>query len=115
LHTHEARVVLVGHSLDEACRRRPIDELDRAVRLQEQVLCDLADRRRAHAVVSAHREQELVLRTGDARRDRLRLAPREEPAQTRSEGEEIPVLLIRDRRVTVRHGLAPLDALESIS
>jgi hypothetical protein len=57
-----------------------VDELHRAVMSQQQRICHVADRRPAIAAVPADSKEQLVLRRGDPRGDRLRLAPVQELA-----------------------------------
>jgi hypothetical protein len=76
----------VGEALDEAEALGAIDELDHAVVAQEEVVGDVADRRRS--AMTSNRQEQLVLRPREADGLRLVLAPVEEPAEPVAEGQE---------------------------
>lgn len=75
---------------------RAIDQLDHAVVPQEQVIGDVADRRTMRMLVTADREQELMLRRGQSSSRRLIRAPTQEPSQAVAEPEELGVLVVPD-------------------
>ena len=86
----------IADPFDEACSGTAVDELDGAVVAQQEVIGDVSDRR-AVALdlgepiagrVAAHRQQQLVLGTGQADAPGLRLAPPEESAEPITEVEE---------------------------
>jgi hypothetical protein len=88
----DALVLLVIHALDKSCRDGSIDQFDDAVVAQQQVICDVSDRRRG--TVASDGEQELVLRTGEPDGSRLLLAPVLEPTQAvpeRQQTAEVPL------------------------
>src|SRR3954452_6662905 len=88
LHPHHSAVAVVLRPVDEPGRLGAVDELHGAVVSKEQVLRDLADGRPAPAVVALYRQEQLVLRGGQAGRLGLLLAPPVEPAQRRTEGQQ---------------------------
>lgn len=86
LQPHDALVGGIGDTPHEPSCLGPTDQLDRAVVPQHQVIGDLADRWRL--AVTADREEELVLRPGEAHRCRLLFAPPQKTAQPVAEGEQ---------------------------
>lgn len=95
-HPHDAMVVLVAVLDDEARCLGSIDETDRAVVTQQEVLGHIADRREFIACMAADGEHELVLRRGDAGSFGLLLAPLQEPTQCGAQGEQLAIVLIRN-------------------
>ncbi len=89
--SNQTMIVAVGSALDERGRLGPVDESDHAVVAEQEVVGHLADGRRA-ARVSAHREQQLVLRGRDAGVDRLLLAPVQELPELVAELEQPAIL-----------------------
>lgn len=78
LQTHEAMILGVTHSPDQTSGIGAIDQPDHAVMTQEQVVGDLSDRRSLLAAMASDRQQQLMLRGGEAGRTRLLLAPAQE-------------------------------------
>jgi hypothetical protein len=111
--SHLTLVGRVGSALHETGGLRPVDELDRTVMTEEQMIGHVADggpqrtgtaTGAAFAVrftVTANREQELVLRGRQTRGRRLLFAPAQEPPQSGAELEESRVLGITE---APRHG-----------
>jgi hypothetical protein len=79
-------ILRIAGPLHQAGAHGPIDQLDGAVVAQQQVLGDIADRRRA--TVSPDGEEELMLRSGDPDRLRLLLAPPQEAAEPVTKAQE---------------------------
>jgi hypothetical protein len=65
---------------------------------QQQILGEFAYRRATRITVAAHRQEELVLGTGQARRLSLFLTPPLEPTQAGPKTQEPGVVLIGDAR-----------------
>jgi len=84
----------IAASHHETGRVSAVDELDRAVVSKQQVVRNFTDSRTALVVVTADRQQQLMLSRGEARRARLLLAPTLETAQPGSQPQEAPVVLI---------------------
>lgn len=91
---NDAMLVRVGSPLHERRCLGSIDELNHAVMAQQQQLGDLADRRSLRASVPADREQQLVLCRGQPRGFRLLFAPLQEAAQTRSQLQQVGVVVV---------------------
>jgi hypothetical protein len=70
-----AAIAGIGCALDQSRGLGPINELHRAVRPQEQVAGEIADRRRRVSRVPLDRHQELMLNLGQPGRLRLFFAP----------------------------------------
>jgi hypothetical protein len=87
-----AEVVRVGRPAQQARGLGPVDEADRAVMAEEQVLRDVADGGAPRVVVAADGEQELVLGRRQPGRRRLPLAPAQEAPQPGAELEQRAVL-----------------------
>jgi hypothetical protein len=85
---HDAVIAAIQPPAHESGVLRSIDEPDRAVVLQQQRVGYLADRRAPRIRVATDREQELVLRRGQSRGNRLLLAPLQEPPKPGAELEE---------------------------
>jgi hypothetical protein len=94
--SYHALITRVGSSFDESRAHRSVDESDDAVVPQQQVICDVAHRRRRTGMAS-DREEQLVLRRGDAGVDCLLLAPVQEATQPVSECEESAVVGFSER------------------
>lgn len=94
-HPHHSMVVGIGTADDEPCRLGAVHELTGAVVAQEQLLGDLTDRRSRVVTEPLDHDEELVLRGGEPRGERLLLAPPQEPAQRCSEREQPLVVDIR--------------------
>ena len=89
-------VVAVLNPADEPGGLRSVDQPDRAVMAQEQVLGHVADRRTAPIGMTSNGEQQLMLGRRDAGRLGLLLAPAQEAAEPGAELEQPPVVGIRD-------------------
>jgi hypothetical protein len=96
LQPNDPVVVAVLKPADEPSALRPVDQADRAVMAQEQVLGHVADRRAAPIGMTSNGEQQLVLGRRDAGRLGLLLAPAQEAAEPGTELEQPPVVGIRD-------------------
>ena len=114
--THHAMIVGVTDAVHEAGGVGTVDEPDRAVVLEEQVVGDVTDGGSAVARVAFHRQQKLVLRRRQPGRLRLVFGPCEETAKAAAQLEETPELCIGDtgaaspRRGLTSHGSPPRDA-----
>lgn len=73
---------------DEAARLGPVDELDRAVRAEQQIVGDLAHGRPTPIIVTLDRQHQLVLGGAEADLTRLPLAPLLEATEIRTKGEQ---------------------------
>ena len=93
---HDPAVVAVGLAADEASAFGSVHQLDGGVVADEEVLGDVPDRRRLRAGVAADGQEELVLLAGEAGLLGLLLAPAEELAQRRAEGEQVAVLVVAE-------------------
>ena len=91
---HDTPVVGVVVAPDEARFLGTVDELHRAVVAQQQRIGEISHGGSTIAPMAAHREQELVLRCGDARGDGLRLAPVQELAQRGAEFQQALVVAV---------------------
>jgi CIC family chloride channel protein len=89
---HDAMVVLVRGPSDQPGLLGTVDQLDGRVVPQQEVFGKVADRRLA--IVPSDRQQELVLRGGQADLLGLALAPPEEAAQAVTEPQQLGVLRI---------------------
>jgi hypothetical protein len=99
---HDPLVVVVVHALDEPGGDGAVHELDDAVMAQEQVVGDLADRRRA-AAVAADCEEQLVLGRRQSDLLGLVLAPSLEAAQPVAEREQALEVLVSQLPTSCRH------------
>ena len=79
----------IGVPLDESCRCRPVDELDGAVRFQQQVAGEIGNGRTVTAGVPLDRHEQLMLPGGETHFARLRFAPVQEPAEAGAELQQI--------------------------
>ena len=96
---HEPDLALVGAiraALDEPRGHGPVDELDRAVVAQQEVVRHVPHRRTVGVTVTAHGQEELVLRGGQPGGPRLLLAPPQEPPQAGPELEQPGVVGVVD-------------------
>jgi hypothetical protein len=93
---HGASIVGVRAAGYEAGGLGAIDQPDRAVVAQQQVVGDVADRRPARVRMTADREEELVLCGSEPGRARLLLAPAQEPAQARAKLQQPPVVVVAE-------------------
>ncbi len=91
-------VVPVTRPLDQPCAVGPIDEPDDTVMAEEQIVGHLADGRTPTIGMPADGEQELVLRGGEPGCPCLVFAPAFEASQTRPDGEQTPVVIVRKPR-----------------
>jgi hypothetical protein len=82
----DAVVLTIGDAAHESGLAGAVDELDDAVVAQQEMVGDLADRRRA--TVPADGEKQLVLGGRQSRALRLSLAPAKELAETVAELEQ---------------------------
>lgn len=89
-HPHDAGVVGVRRPANDAGGFGAVHESDRAVALQQQVLGDLADRRRPRSRMALDRHQKLMLRGRESRLSGLLLAPAQEAPERDA---EVQVLL----------------------
>jgi hypothetical protein len=94
-------VVGVDGSPDDAGRLGAIDQLDRAVVPQQQILGHLADRRASAVVVPGDRQQELMLGGREPEGSRAIVAPAQETPELGSEGQEAAVVLVKEYRNTI--------------
>jgi CBS domain-containing protein len=100
LHPDHPRVLDVGAAPDEPGHRGAVDQLDRAVVAQQQVVGEVADGRRGVTGMPFDGDQQLMLDVGQADRLGLFLAPVLEPAQVHPEREEVlEVLAIGLRQI----------------
>lgn len=90
---HDPAVGVVPAPRHQAGRDAAVDQTDRAVVPQHQVLGDVADRRPAPGV-TADRQQQLMLCRGDADVVGPFGAPRQEPPQLIAELEQPGVILV---------------------
>ncbi len=109
-------VAVVAPPLDQPGRFGPVDQLDRAVRPEQQVFGQVADGGRVGAGMALDGQQQLVLRRGEADLPGPRLRPAQEAAQPGAEGEQVLVILA-GQPIHVRHrpglpaGPVPASAL----
>jgi hypothetical protein len=96
-------VALVGLAPDQARGLGAVGELDCAVVAQQEVVRYVADGRRLAARVALDRQQQLMLRRGEACLARPRFAPAEEFPQGAPEREQVLVIQLGERMV-VRRG-----------
>jgi len=96
---YDAMVVGITGAAEVAGLDRAIDQAGRAVVSQHQRLGNVADGRFVRAGVPADREEELVLRGGEAFTLGFLFAPVEEPPQLRAELEQSSVIRVRERSV----------------
>src|SRR5213076_2201583 len=87
--TYHPVVAVVDVPADETGALSPVDQPHRAVVPEEQVAGDVADR--GVGRLAAYREQQLVLRRGDAGGGGLPLAPVQEPPEGVPELQEVRV------------------------
>lgn len=85
----QPRVAAVGDPAHEASGLRPVDELDRAVVPQQQIVGEVADGRRLATRVALDGDQKLVLYVRQAGRPGLVLAPPLEPAQAVTKRQQV--------------------------
>ena len=100
-------VVGVGAPRHETHRLGAVDQPDRAVVAHQQVAGDVGHRRALRLGVTAHGQQQLVLRGGQALRLGRPLAPVQEPAQGDAERQQVGVLPVRERRGVGHHASVP--------
>jgi len=91
---HDPPVVLIHPPPHEPSLFGSIDELDRAVVAQEEMVGDVADGGRRLVFVAADGEEQLVLLPGETGGAGLLVAPVQEAAQRRAEAEELAVLIV---------------------
>ncbi len=89
-------VVPVLRAADEPGGFGAVDEADRAVVTQEQVVGDVADRRASGVRIPAYGQHELMLGRRQPHGAGLLLAPTEEAPETGAELEQPPVVVIGD-------------------
>src|SRR5581483_2001266 len=87
-----AAVAVVPRALDQARGHRPVDQLDRAVVPEQQVISQLANGGRIAAGMALDRQQQLVLCRGEPGAARLGLAPMQELAQAGAEFQQVLVV-----------------------
>ena len=85
LEPHETSVATVAVPAHQAGPLGPVDELDRAVVAEQEMLGDVTDRRIVGPGVTPHRQQELVLLARQAGGGGLVLTPAQEAPQAGSE------------------------------
>lgn len=102
LQTYDALVVVVVDPFDEVGSDSAVDELDDAVMAQQQVLGDVADRRRTRRV-PANGKQQLVLRWGQTDALGLFLAPPLKSAQPVTEAQHPGEVVVGQRSTTTIH------------
>lgn len=90
---YDAVIVGVRAATYEAGGCGSVDELDDAVVSEEQLACEVSDRRRP-GTDAPDREQELMLRGGDARFGGAFLGPPKVPAEPGAKGEEAPIVVV---------------------
>lgn len=95
---HDSAVVGVVLATDETRRFGAVHQLDRTVVTQEKLVGDITDGRVVGSGMPSHREQQLMLHRRHPELRRLVLAPAQEPAQRRAEGQQALVVTIRRRR-----------------
>lgn len=98
---HDAVIVGIGHTFEQPCRLGPVDELAGAVVAQQEVLGDVTDR--GWLAVAPHRQQQLVLGSGQPDRPRLIVAPMREPAQTVPKCEQAGEVAVAEQKRWARH------------
>jgi len=91
---HDAVVFRVAAALEQAELLRPIDQLDRGVVPDDQILSDLADRRPEPVLVAANGQEQLVLAGREAVGRGLLGAPMLECAQPGAQSEQAGVVAI---------------------
>ena len=92
LEADDPLIGLVRDPSDQTSSDGAVDELDHAVMTQEEVLSDLPDGR--STIVAAYREEQLVLRRGQADAPCLVLTPVKEATQAVTEGEQTGEVLV---------------------
>lgn len=87
-------VVIVECAFDESGSFRSIDELDRAVVLDEEMFRHVGDGRRFVARMPADRQQQLMLAWREPGLRRLLIAPSQELPEAVAECEQIAVVAV---------------------
>lgn len=82
-------VVRVGRPFHQSRGLSAVNELDRALRPQHEVLSEIADRGRLPVPLALDRDEQLMLRGRQARRLRLVFAPPVEAAQGNAEFQQL--------------------------
>ncbi len=88
-------VIGIPDANDEACSVSSVDEADRAVMAQQEVVGHFADCGAPGIGMPADREQQLVLCGRQARRPRLALAPALELPEPGAQGEQASIDVVR--------------------
>jgi hypothetical protein len=105
---HDTLIKVVDVTRDEPRLLGAIDETDRAVMTQQQRFRDVTDSGTTRVVVTAYRQEQLVLRGSEPGGLRLLLAPVEEPAEAGAERQQPHVLRIAEvghvEYIVLRHG-----------
>lgn len=107
LDTRDPAIARIRPAADQARRHRAVHQLDRTVVAQQQVVRDLAHRRRHIARMPLDGHEQLVLHRGDASGARLLLAPVLETTEGDPEREEvleIPASWLRQRKPPAARG-----------
>jgi hypothetical protein len=92
--TDDAVVLGVLAALDQPGGHGAVDEADRTVMSQQQVVGDVSDGRSGRVVMTADREQELMLGGGEAGGVGVLLAPAQKPPQIRAQLQQPAVVLV---------------------
>lgn len=91
---HDPAVVSIDRTHHVPAALGPIDELDHAVVLQQQVVGQFGHRRRGIAVVPADGQQQLMLLRSESGSVGLLVAPVQEAPHRRAKPQQVTVLLI---------------------
>ena len=89
---------MVLDAIDEPEPLCPLGQLDRTVVAEQEVTGDVADGRAAGISVATDGQQQLMMAGGQPSGVGPLLAPMQEPAQPRPEGQEALVVLVPQRR-----------------